>query len=58
MWRIRWPDGEISPMGNLARAKDAARRFVLLGGTEVARWHRRETSSERAPAAVFELAST
>lgn len=24
MWRIRWPDGEVSDMVNLARAKDAA----------------------------------
>jgi hypothetical protein len=24
MWRIRWPDGELSDMVNLARAKDAA----------------------------------
>jgi hypothetical protein len=24
MWRIHWPDGEVSDMVNLARAKDAA----------------------------------
>jgi hypothetical protein len=24
MWRIRWPDGQLSDMVNLSRAKDAA----------------------------------
>jgi hypothetical protein len=27
MWRVRWPDGQLSDMANLTRAKDAA--FVI-----------------------------
>jgi hypothetical protein len=27
MWRIRWPDGALSDMGNISRIKDAA--FVI-----------------------------
>ena len=27
MWRVRWPDGSLSDMANLTRAKDAA--FVI-----------------------------
>ena len=27
MWRVRWPDGSLSDMANLSRAKDAA--FVI-----------------------------
>jgi hypothetical protein len=28
MWRIRWPDGALSDMGNITRVKDAA--FVMV----------------------------
>lgn len=28
MWRIHWPDGEVSDMVNLTRARDAARALV------------------------------
>jgi hypothetical protein len=29
MWRIRWPDGRLSDMANLSRAKDAARVLAM-----------------------------
>jgi len=48
MWRIHAPDGRISDMVNLSRAKDAAIAWAKprgLGGTEIARWSYRETSS-------------
>jgi hypothetical protein len=42
MWRVAWPDGQVSPMGNMARAKDAAltfaRRMPGFGGRQVHRW--------------------
>ena len=28
MWRVRWPDGRLSDMTNLTRAKDAVTCFV------------------------------
>jgi hypothetical protein len=28
MWRLRWPDGDLSDMANIARAKDAAACFL------------------------------
>ena len=28
MWRVRWPDGRLSDMTNLTRAKDAVARFL------------------------------
>jgi hypothetical protein len=28
MWRVQWPDGRLSEMTNLARAKDAAAGFI------------------------------
>ena len=28
MWRVRWPDGRLSDMTNLTRAKDAVACFV------------------------------
>ena len=28
MWRVRWPDGRLSDMTNLARAKDAVACFM------------------------------
>lgn len=31
MWRIHWPDGEVSDMVNLTRARDAVRLDVQQG---------------------------
>lgn len=31
VWRIRWPDGQLSAMANLARAKDAAMAIAERG---------------------------
>jgi hypothetical protein len=28
MWRVRWPDGRLSDMTNLSRAKDAVACFI------------------------------
>jgi hypothetical protein len=28
MWRVRWPDGRLSDMTNLTRAKDAVACFI------------------------------
>jgi hypothetical protein len=28
MWRVRWPDGRLSDMVNLSRAKDAIAAFI------------------------------
>ena len=28
IWRVRWPDGKLSDMANLTRAKDAAACFM------------------------------
>jgi len=30
MWRIYWPDGEVSDMVNLTRARDAARTMARI----------------------------
>jgi len=49
MWRVHSPDGRVSDMVNLTRAKDAAvycARPRGLGGTEIVRWDRRETRTE------------
>jgi hypothetical protein len=49
MWRIHAPDGRISDMVNLSRAKDAARSWAFprgIGGSEVVRWDYRETARE------------
>jgi hypothetical protein len=46
MWRIHAPDGRISDMVNLSRAKDAAISWARprgLGGKEIATWDRRES---------------
>jgi hypothetical protein len=44
MWRIRWPDDQLSDMVNLTRAKDAARvlamRNVASGDSLPLRWIR------------------
>jgi hypothetical protein len=31
MWRVEFPDGRLSDMVNLARARDAARTFAMRG---------------------------
>ena len=42
MWRIRWPDGRVSDMVNLTRAKDAAcvlaMRVLPTGNAKPLRW--------------------
>ena len=64
MWRVHWPDGWISPMGNITRAKDAALSALAsirgrgLTRGDVHRWHIRGNAPRRAPAAVLELAAT
>jgi hypothetical protein len=53
MWRIHAPDGRISDMVNLSRAKDAAITWARprgLGGTEIVRWEHRESPQEDAAA--------
>jgi hypothetical protein len=45
MWRVRMPDGWVSDMANLARAKDAAIRSVLFV------FNRKETATDRPPVA-------
>lgn len=32
MWRVRWPDGRLSDMTNLTRAKDAVACFIETEG--------------------------
>lgn len=38
MWRVHTPNGRISDMVNLTRAKDAAMAACHLGGDDVPRW--------------------
>ena len=45
MWRVRMPDGWVSDMTNLARAKDAAIRSILFV------LNRKETARNRPPVA-------
>ena len=47
MWRIRWPDRQLSDMVNLSRAKDAAMVLVRKNGiidqsTKTLHWERTE----------------
>jgi hypothetical protein len=44
MWRVRWPDGQLSDMANLTRAKDALACFLE---TEGRRQRRRHSPAER-----------
>ena len=49
MWRIHAPNGTISDMVNLTRAKDAAIAWARprgLGSTDIVRWNTRETAAE------------
>jgi hypothetical protein len=52
MWRIHWPDGSVSDMVNLARAKDAARaiafRQVPSGDAGMLRWKTVQNDAEAA----------
>jgi len=43
MWRVRWPDGRVSDITNLTRAKDAVTCFM---DTEERRQRRRHSPSE------------
>jgi hypothetical protein len=43
MWRVRWPDGRLSDITNLTRAKDAVACFME---TEERRQRRRQSPSE------------
>jgi hypothetical protein len=43
MWRVRWPDGRLSDMTNLTRAKDAVACFIE---TEERRRRGRQSPSE------------
>jgi hypothetical protein len=46
MWRVRWPDGRLSDMTNLTRAKDAVACFME---TEERRRRGRHSPSEGRP---------
>jgi hypothetical protein len=46
MWRVRWPDGSLSDMTNISRAKDAVACFME---TEERRQRGRQTPLERRP---------
>jgi hypothetical protein len=46
MWRVRWPDGRLSDMTNLTRAKDALTCFIE---TEERRQRGRHSPSEGRP---------
>jgi hypothetical protein len=60
MWRVCWQDGQVSPMGNLARAKEAALVFARqqsgFGGRQVHRWECKGIAPEASPAAALQLA--
>ena len=52
MYRVRAPDGGLSDVVNLSRAKDAAVCLACprgLGGSAVAHWDSRETDTEGPP---------
>ena len=49
MWRVQWPDGSLSDMANLTRAKDAAACFME---TEERRQRGRQSLSEGRPCVV------
>ena len=38
MWRVQNPDGSLSDMVNLSRAKDAARSWARVGGDTKISW--------------------
>jgi hypothetical protein len=44
MWRISWPDGQLSDMANLTRIKDAA---VIICGRGPPQRHNYEGTSEK-----------
>jgi len=50
MWRIHWPDGEVSDMVNLTRARDAARvlarkKYPRLPHDDLLRWDTGESAA-------------
>jgi hypothetical protein len=62
MWRIRWPDGQLSDMANLSRAKDAAMVLVRKHGiidqsTKKLHWERTERPAEAPPVESTEQAA-
>ena len=57
MFRIRWPDGSLSDMVNLSRAKDAAMAFAVrqVGQRDVHfNWKRTGTAAEAPPMRSWE----
>src|SRR5262249_48079191 len=52
-WRIAWPDGQLSDIVNLPRAKDAAQAIAERGPPVRDRrrfnWHRLDSPSEASP---------
>jgi hypothetical protein len=55
MWRVYWPGGEVSPMGNLTRCKDAAVSYARAQMSDwhgVATWDRQKSRPAAPPAAV------
>lgn len=47
MWRIAWPDGRLSDMANLSRAKDAA-EAICATGRDCSLFHWKRHACERA----------
>jgi hypothetical protein len=54
MWRVRWPDGRLSDMANLTRAKDAIACF----GESLERRNRGRQSPRNGPGCVDRRSST
>jgi hypothetical protein len=42
LWRVRWPDGQVSDMTNLSRAKDALASFLETEKRRAKGWQRRQ----------------
>jgi hypothetical protein len=47
IWRVRWPDGRLSDMTNLTRAKDAVACFVATEERRHRGRHRGEGVADR-----------
>jgi hypothetical protein len=50
MWRIEWPDGSLSDMANLSRAKDAAEVICATGRDSALLHWKRHACESRAEA--------
>jgi len=46
MWRIAWPDGQLSDLGNLSRVKDAA-EVICANGRNSALLHWKRHACEK-----------